>query len=332
MGIEACLKWVSLFLGLLTVLRIVTLPQRLLSCDLRISWVWSIQVSMVNVERGLGRRGEEAVRVLWAGKNTPNWRHFFIISWGFDGRRILKRTIATEVWRALPGRMIPKLLQCKAGFEWIYGKWEFNVCSALGWYLVTWGTLLQSSLDILGPWFYELLASFYKVLVSFYKIPLRQEGKWDKLWNNSLISHSKPHEIHYGDSKSPCGVCKLNPHFRAAMAKLKSITPSQPLWALAHFGATWGMWNNVLSLLLECGEASKSGEKCEGSHPDVAATMRRQSLLSLLSLKLQHNLSDLCVEQHCVSFHCVQTFLLLKMLQFMEQLVLKATTFCISSV
>lgn len=58
----------------------------------------------------------------------------------------------------------------------------------------------------------------------------------------------------------------------------------------------------------------------------------RQSLLSLLSLKLQHNLSDLCVEQHYVPFHCVQTFLLLKMLQFTEQLVLKATIFCISSV
>lgn len=63
--------------------------------------------------------------------------HFFIINWGFDGRRILKRTIATEMWRALPGRMIPKLLQCRAGFEWIYGNCEFSLCSALGWYLVT---------------------------------------------------------------------------------------------------------------------------------------------------------------------------------------------------
>lgn len=94
--------------------------------------------------------------------------------------------------------------------------------------------------------------------------------------------------------------------------------PSQPLQALAHFGATWGVWNNVLSLLLGCGEASAQGRNVKATTQMLLLQRGRQSLLSLLSLKLQNNLSDLCMEQHYVSFHCVQTLLLLKMLQFME--------------
>lgn len=164
--IEACLKWVNLFLGLLTVLRIEfssetpeLWPEDLLGLK--------ILDLMVTVERGLGRSCEGAVS-----------RKFKVICSSSTGA--LKEG---ESWEG------PLLLRCRepcqAGWSqsccrarqdwsWIYGNWEFSACSALCWHLGTWGTLLQSNLDILGPLFYEILASFYEVLVPFYKIHLKQ--------------------------------------------------------------------------------------------------------------------------------------------------------------
>lgn len=84
-------------------------------------------------------------------------------------------------------------------------------------------------------------------------------------------------------------------------------------------------------LLFEHREASSKGRNSKAATQMLLLRCGRQSLLSLLSLKLENNLSDLCTEQHYVSFHCVRTFLLLKMLHLTEQLVLKAAMFCFSS-
>lgn len=119
-----------------------------------------------------------------------------------------------------------------------------------------------------------------------------------------------------------------------SMLPWQNSAPSHPPTppAPAPFGATSGTWNNVLSLFLGCGEASSQGRNVKAATQMLQLQWGRQSLLSLLPLTLQNNLSDLCTEQHYVSFHCVQTFLLLKMLYLMEQLVLKATALYFFSV
>lgn len=270
--------------------------------------------------KGAGEQGGGGCEGAVSREEHPKWVSFLHHQFGLWWKKNPEKDHCYWGLESSARQDDPKAAAVK-GRIWV-DLWKLGVQPLLsfGLYLVTWGTLLQSNLDILGPLFYELLASIYK-------IPLRQEGKQGKLWNNSLISHSRPHEVHNCDSRSPCGVRKLNPHFCAVMAKLTSSTSSQPLRALAHLGATWGVWNNVLSLLLGHGEASSQGRNVKAATQMLLPHWGRQSLLSLLSLKLQNKLSDLCMEQYYVSFHCVQTFLLLKMLHLMERLVLKATTF-----
>lgn len=88
--------------------------------------------------------------------------------------------------------------------------------------------LIAVCVDILGPLFCEIVTSFYK-------IPLRQERKPSKLQNNSLISHSRPHEICYSDSKFPHEARKVNSHFCTVMSKLASITLPPPASGLCWF-------------------------------------------------------------------------------------------------
>lgn len=83
-------------------------------------------------------------------------------------------------------------------------------------------------------------------------------------------------------------------------------------------------------LLFEHGEALSEGRNLKVATEMLLPQCGRWSLLSLLSLKLENNFSDLCMEQHYVSFQSVWTFLLLKMFHLMEQLVLRAATFCFS--
>jgi len=137
------------------------------------------------------------------------------------------------------------------------------------------------------------------MLASFYKTPLRQEGKPDKLQNNSLISHSKPHEISYSDGKSPHDARKLYPHFCTVMSKLASTTLSQPAFRPWPILVLPEVCETMLFLLLfQHREASRRGRNLKAATQMLLPQCGRQSLLSLLSLKLENNFSDLCMEQH----------------------------------
>lgn len=148
-----------------------------------------------------------------------------------------------------------------------------------------------------------------------------------------MMSHSKSHENYYSDSKSPHCACKVNSHFCTVMSKLASITLPQSAWGLGQF---WGHLRYVKQYYFSCylnvEKPQVRREIFKTSTQMVLLQRGGRSLLSVLSLKPENNLSDSCTQQHFVSFHCVQTFLLLKMLHLMEQLVLKATMFCFSLV
>lgn len=121
------------------------------------------------------------------------------------------------------------------------------------------------------------------------------------------------------------------PTFALSCQNLHPSRSHSLLQAFADFGATWGMWKKCSFSCYLNTERLNRGRNLKAATQMLLPQCGRQSLLSLLSLKLENNLSDLCMEQHYVSFHCVRTFLLLKMLHLMEQLVLKATMFCFSS-
>lgn len=202
------------------------------------------------VRLGAGEQREEATRVLWAGRKMIQYLcNFFIIGLCFHGRRILKSAFAAGVMRALQGRMDKKLPWCKAGFEWIQVNWEFGL--SLHW-VGTWKLeqlcYVAIRFDILGPLFYEILPSFYK-------IPLRQEGKSSKLWNNDEPL-KVPWELLFWQQISPLCMQSQFPLLHCHVKTCVHYASTVCLGPWSVLGPPEVCETILFLLLFECGEAS----------------------------------------------------------------------------
>lgn len=146
-----------------------------------------------------------------------------------------------------------------------------------------------------------------------------------------MMSHSKSHEIYYSYSKSPHCARKVNSHFCTVMSELASITLPQSAWGLGRF---WGHLRCVKQYSFSCylNMEKPQVRKFENIHPGVSvATGGMEPFVCAVTKAREQFIWFVHPATFCV-FPLCATFLLLKMLHLMEQLVLKATMFCFSLV